>query len=46
MDEIDEEIEMMLSQKSRFSRYRTRIQEGIDIDISESEPMDDIDARS
>lgn len=47
MDEIDEEIEMMLAEKSRFSRYRARVQERINININESEPMDaDIDVRS
>ncbi|CAF1567247.1 unnamed protein product [Rotaria sp. Silwood1] len=37
----DEEVEMVLSRKSRFSRYRTRVRKKINLDINEAMQIDD-----
>ena len=40
-DEDDEEIQMIVDQKSRFSRYRTRIREKTHLDVTEMMAVDD-----
>ncbi|CAF1376494.1 unnamed protein product [Rotaria sordida] len=40
--EEDEEIEMIMQQKSRFSRYRSRVREKNNIDINEAMSVDDV----
>jgi hypothetical protein len=35
-DEDDEEVEMMMNRKSRFSRYRTRARETVNFDATEA----------
>ncbi|CAF1459034.1 unnamed protein product [Rotaria sp. Silwood1] len=37
----DEEVEMVLSRKSRFSRYRTQVRKKINLDINEAMQIDD-----
>jgi len=39
--EEDEEVEMVMQQKSRFSRYRSRVREKINSDINEAMSIDD-----
>ena len=40
-DEDDEEVEMVMNRKSRFSRYRMRVRERKNLDISEIMIVDD-----
>jgi hypothetical protein len=40
-DEGDEEVELVMDRKSRFSRYRRRVQKRIDLDITEAMLQDD-----
>ncbi|CAF4471332.1 unnamed protein product, partial [Rotaria magnacalcarata] len=37
----DEEVEMVLDRKSRFSRYRTRVRERINLDVNQAMQIDD-----
>jgi hypothetical protein len=40
-DEDDEEVEMVMNRKSRFSRYRMRVREKKNLDINEIMIIDD-----
>ncbi|CAF4553262.1 unnamed protein product, partial [Rotaria magnacalcarata] len=35
-DESNDEVEMVMDQKSRFSRYRMRVREKINLEINET----------